>query len=503
MPLVFKILWSLLAVVNLAFALPIELDIDHTSDAPQPMFSTFIYGAGEMTHGPLARRNSSAKYVVAHFIVGNSYPYTVENWKSDILLAHESGLDAFALNVGSDSWQPQQVANAYEAAQQSGTGFKLFMSFDMSSMSCSTADDATTLRSYITTYASHPNQFLYNDRVFASTFSGESCAFGQGSASSGWSSQFIQQLSGANTVYFVPSFFVDPSSFQTFEGVINGMFNWNSGWPTQVTTSFAGTFTSLVAELLGSVSVPNPLSSLVGATATDQQYINALNSMSTEHTYMAAVSPWFFTHYSPQTYNKNWIYLSDDHLFAQRWESLMGMRDQVDIVQVLTWNDYGESHYIGPIEGAQPNSQAWVDGFDHTGWLNLTLYYATAFKTGSYPTVTKDQIIMWSRPHPALATAPDPVGQPANFQITQDKVWAVVMATSPANVTVSTSSTQSQTFSVAAGLTKLSVGIQAGGFMRATLQRNGQTAIDLQPQNFTFNPNPPSYNFNAFVTASQ
>lgn len=43
------------------------------------------------------------------------------------------------------------------------------------------------------------------------------------------------------------------------------------------------------------------------------------------------------------------------------------MRDQVDIVQILSWNDYGESHYVGPIKGAQPNSQAWVDGMNHTG----------------------------------------------------------------------------------------------------------------------------------------
>jgi hypothetical protein len=30
-------------------------------------------------------------------------------------------------------------------------------------------------------------------------------------------------------------------------------------------------------------------------------------------------------------------------------------------------DDYGESHYIGPIEGAQPMSDAWVNGFDHQG----------------------------------------------------------------------------------------------------------------------------------------
>jgi hypothetical protein len=40
--------------------------------------------------------------------------------------------DAFALNVGIDSWQPARVADAYAAAESSGTGFKLFLSVDMS-----------------------------------------------------------------------------------------------------------------------------------------------------------------------------------------------------------------------------------------------------------------------------------------------------------------------------------------------------------------------------------
>jgi glucan endo-1,3-alpha-glucosidase len=56
--------------------------------------------------------SSSQKYVVAHFMVGNTYPYTVDNWASDIALAYSAGIDAFALNVGSDEWQPQRVADA-------------------------------------------------------------------------------------------------------------------------------------------------------------------------------------------------------------------------------------------------------------------------------------------------------------------------------------------------------------------------------------------------------
>jgi hypothetical protein len=55
----------------------------------------------------------------------------------------------------------------YAAAKTLGTGFKLFMSFDMSVLGC---NDAAPLRTYITTYAGHPNQLTVDGKVFASTF---------------------------------------------------------------------------------------------------------------------------------------------------------------------------------------------------------------------------------------------------------------------------------------------------------------------------------------------
>lgn len=106
---------------------------------------------------------------------------------------------------------------------------------------------------------------------------------------------------------------------------------------------------------------------LIGSTATDLEYISNLAGKS----YMATVSPTFFTHYSQSTLNKNFIYSSDEHLFATRWENLMNIRDSVDIVEIISWNDYGESHYVGPSNtGAAPADTTWLDGFDHTGELH-------------------------------------------------------------------------------------------------------------------------------------
>ena len=196
------------------------------------------------------------------------------------------------------------------------------------------------------------------------------------------------------------------------------------------------------------------------------------------------------------------VFLSDQHLFNKRWESIIAQRDQFDIVQVLTWNDYGESHYMAPIHGAQPNSEAWTDGMDHSGWLELNQYYATAFKTGSFPAIETDKIIMWSRPHATKATSPDPIPQPTNFEIFEDAVWAVVMATEPSEVTLETSDSSKKTFNVPAGVTKLAIPITPGGTMKGTVVRNGQTVVELNPTEFTFEGSPKTYNYNAFVASA-
>lgn len=64
-------------------------------------------------HARSHKRDSSPKLVVAHHMVGNTYPYTQEDWASDIQAAHSAGIDGFALNIGTDDWQPSQVASAY------------------------------------------------------------------------------------------------------------------------------------------------------------------------------------------------------------------------------------------------------------------------------------------------------------------------------------------------------------------------------------------------------
>lgn len=66
--------------------------------------------------------------------------------------------------------------------------------------------------------------------------------------------------------------------------------------------------------------------------------------------YMMPVSPWFYT--NMPGYNKNWAWHSDD-LWYDRWMEVDYI--QPEWVEIISWNDYGESHYIGPL-----NDKAYV-----------------------------------------------------------------------------------------------------------------------------------------------
>lgn len=238
-------------------------------------------------------------------MVGNTYSYTQSIWANDISLASAAGIDGFALNYGRDTWQPARIADAYAAAKAQGS-FKLFLSLDVSSLSCSSASDAATHVASIATYANHSAQAMYNSKVLVSTFSGESCTFGQGSVSAGWT--YFRSLLTAKgiSIYFVPSIFSDISTYSG-DSWMDGEFNWNGGWPT------------------GNTALD---------TSSDTSYMSALGSKG----YMAAVSPCFFTYYSPSSYNKDWIYRSDDWLLARRMEQIISMRNSFDMAEIISWN---------------------------------------------------------------------------------------------------------------------------------------------------------------------
>ncbi|KAH9917216.1 glycoside hydrolase family 71 protein [Amylocystis lapponica] len=366
--------------------------------------------------GVLEDTGGEKKYVVAHFMVGNTYPYTVNDWLDDVRLAHSHGIDGFALNVGREEWQKARVSDCYEASMQSGLSFKLFLSFDMTSLPSDTEADAAQLYDYLVTCAAHPNQLIYDGKVFVSTFAGEHSRFGQPDLNSSWAyvKSVLEQVA---PVHLVPSFFIDPARYPEMSSM-DGYFHWNGGWPLHL-----------------SPDLPAAKSGVPSSTATAP----TSNIWAGEHSWPPSHPGSSQSHYGRDSWNKNWIYRGDDWLFARRWEQLVAHRAQIGIVQILSWNDYGESHYVGPVKGAQPASHAWVDGFPHDAWLQLGAYYARAFKDGAYPPIAHDRIYMWARPHPKHARAPDTVARPRNWELTDDVFWVVVFAAAAATIVLSSS----------------------------------------------------------------
>ncbi|KAF9456254.1 glycoside hydrolase [Collybia nuda] len=396
-------------------------------------------------------KRAGTKYVFMHHIVGNTFPYTQADWADDIRQIQAKGVDALALNMGGDSWQRDQIASAYAAAAALGTNFKLFMSFDFSAMGC----DVNDLVGRVTQFSSHPNQFKIDGKPFISSF------FGSCLGNAGWAS-----LKSQTNAYLMPFIEGIEGQFGNWPS-LDSWYCWGCAWPQ------------------GNIDK---------TTDDDNFYISQLGTR-----YATTVSTWMFTHYS----SKNWYQRGDDWLVITRWEQLMAMRNTLTFVEMVSWNDYGESHYLGPVKGAQPAGTTWTNNMPHTAWYDMSQYYITAFKTGSFPAITQDVIYYWARTHPATATASaDPLPRPSGFDWSPDTLWAVVFSTSTSTVTLKCGSS-SQTFSnVAPGVTKLKIPLSPGK-ITVTMVKNGATVINQTPSDYTFITNPTIYNENAYVGAAK
>lgn len=346
-----------------------------------------------------APSSAGPKKVYVHQMVGNTYPYTAATWLEQIQTAHAAGFDGFALNVGSDAWQWAQVASAYAAALASGTNFELFLSLDMTVLPCSAFSHADLLKNYVTQYAAHPAQAFYEGRQLVSTFAGSDCSFGLGAGwNDGWETAFKQPLKSAGfDVFFLPSIFTDPATFGG-ASALDGELNWNSGWPSAANdVSARGPLLRHPRPRRLTLRV-HLFSSSQLDFSSDTHYMNALGSKA----YMAAVRPVLRARSSfalslapmadaprdppppslrfrppssrttaptrgtrtgssgPTAVSPALLdlvlppfsqrcrlrpVLLPSHppgLYAYRWEQLVANRDKFDLIEALTWNDYGE-----------------------------------------------------------------------------------------------------------------------------------------------------------------
>ncbi|KAI0648825.1 glycoside hydrolase [Trametes meyenii] len=366
---------------------------------------------------PLASLFSHAranlKGVFGHYLVG-SLGDASEAVK-DVQDAKHFGLDAFALNVqdATAEFATDAISKLFTAAE--ANDFKLFFSFHMT-----TLNDALTFIPLLLHYQKSSAYYLHDGRPFVSTLDGGNVAFGQSSPNEGWQTQFKDVLarSGVNP-FFVPDFddfnnqlggTYDTQFFQDFT-VVDGVFSWESAWPE-------------VAE--GHVNV---------SSAKDQAGLT--NAHAAGKVYMMPLSSFQFKHIDPgQNFYRLW-----GLKLTQRMVQMLEL--QPDFVEIITWNDSGESHYVGnvfpePIAGS-PAIQAYSNGFNHTAWQDILAPFIVAYKNNktSVTDITPFGEFaggFWYRPLLVTAKcANDTLGKPDGVQNAVDKLSIAVLL--PANST--------------------------------------------------------------------
>ncbi|PYH92824.1 alpha-1,3-glucanase [Aspergillus ellipticus CBS 707.79] len=395
---------------------------------------------------------SQNKYVFAHFMVGIVENYQLSDWIADMTAAQAIGIDAFALNCASiDKYTPTQLALAYRAAQQ--VNFKVFISFDFAYWS---NGDTAKITAYMQQYANHPAQMQYKGAAIVSTFVGDS--FNWGPVKQGTS----------HPICALPHL-QDPAEVSSNGGrSADGAFSWYA-WPTDG----------------GNSIIKGPMT-----TIWDDRYVKNLAG----NPYMAPVSPWFATHFN----SKNWVFICEN-LPTLRWEQMLAL--QPSLIEIISWNDYGESHYIGPFSAnhSDDGSSQWATGMPHDAWRDLYKPYIAAYKSGATkPTIDKEQIVYWYRPTPKGVSCPeDRLGAPNGINMLSDSIFVATLLTSPATLTVASGSNGPVSIDVPAGIVTSNVTMGVGP-QTFSVSRNGQTILNGKG-GLPVQDHSKYYNFNVYV----
>ena len=385
-------------------------------------------------------------------IVGNRQ--SADAYDQDFKIAKDAGIDAFALNMGPDVTN-QQLGYAYESAARNG--MKVFISFDFNGGLFSVSNPGA-VGDRIKAFKDNPAQLQVDNKPFFSTFAGQ-----------GVNVAAIKAAAGCD-ISFLPNFYPGNDASGT-----DGFFNWNA-WYTD------------------GYNNPGSIPPSVG----DKAYVSTVGS---KDKYMAPVSPWFHTHYGDWvSYSKNWVFQSND-LWFTRWQELLTLGPR--FMEIVTWNDYGESSYVGPLSGQHydDGSSKWVNDFPHLGWLEMAKPFIAAYKAGAAtPTITEEKLVYWYRPTPRdITCSGDKLGKPPGWNLLTDEVFVVALLKEPGTVAVTSGSNSTKEFDAPAGasLYKVPMGV---GTQTFALRRGSISVLsDISRRDIVNTCSCGIYNFNAYV----
>ena len=325
-------------------------------------------------------------------------PISDPSWRlldmeTEVRQAISEGIDGFTMVVYTLDTTSQFWQNALlmmQAAQLVDPGFKIIPMPDMSGTPGNA--DAATLAKAMAILEAYPAAYRLSDgRYVVSPFLAEK-------HSASWWSSFLTTM---NTTYkqpvaFWPCFLDAWSNAAAFAPISYGMSNWgnrNPAWNDPTTTTST---------------------SPTGRVA----YIHSLG--------MKWMQPVSVQDERP----REGIFDEADNLTNLRDSWQIAINTDSEFVQLTTWSDYPEDSEMAPA-----SRHGW-------SFLDASAYYLTRFKTGAWPTIVRDTVLLTHRTQPWAAKPTYP-----------ETLLMKLRGGSPARDTV-----EAMTFLTAAAVVRLTVG---------------------------------------------
>lgn len=187
-------------------------------------------------------------------------------------------------------------------------------------------------------------------------------------------------------------------------------------------------------------------------------------------------------------------------------------------MEIITWNDYGESHYIAPLSSQHEDDGAskWVNDMPHDGWRDLARPFIAAYKAGSKSVneyIKDDKIIYWYRPTPRTVNCDSTDntmkagnndsgdyfnGKPNGWEDMQDSVFVVSLLKSAGSIDV-TSGKNTKTFNAPAGASSFKIDMGVGQQKFSLTRDSKQVLSGTSRKDITDTCPCGLYNFNAYV----
>jgi formylglycine-generating enzyme required for sulfatase activity len=301
-------------------------------------------------------------YVFAHYMT--CFSASPEFYRREIELAQRYGIDGFALNCG--EWKKpdkdgklvdtRYVTNSdriFQAAKDLNSGFKLFMSPDFA---CIPIDEWTKfgVDDMYTRYYKHPNLFTYRDKAFFSGYAGRPEKY----------TLISDQLRKAGY-----DFLLVPNTGRSYHPM---------AWSMETVLSYFQSGNQI--DGIFYFSCDGTVNDIINTNANGRR-----GTMFADKIFMAGAAP---AYNSPNL--RDFRGMSG---YCSIWDGII--RDQADLVEIVTWNDYNEDSNLMPYrwKSGDGNYALYKNYYNRDeSYLDVTSYYLNWFKNGVKPEITQDKL---------------------------------------------------------------------------------------------------------------